>query len=247
VNNHHFRSRYKVDTKLDLTDEQWAALEPLIPKPPRRADGRGRPWRDTREVLNGILWILRTGAPWKDLPDRYPPYQTCHRRFQRWVETKVLDRVLQALAQDLQERGDIDLSECFIDGTFVVAKKGGAAWERPSGARGKRVRRSWQLQTALVFHSPCTWRVLLRMESASPHEVTLVDATIQARFTEDPPQRLIGDRAYDSDPLDAALQEQGIQMIAPHRRNRKKPKSQDGRPVRRYRRRWKVEVGRSSG
>ena len=68
---------------MDLTDEQWEVLEPLIPVPPRRGDGRGRPWRDPRDVLNGILWILRTGAPWKDLPERYPPYQTCHRRFQR--------------------------------------------------------------------------------------------------------------------------------------------------------------------
>jgi transposase len=67
---------------MDLTDEQWDLLEPLIPQPPRRKDGRGRPWRDPRDVLNGILWILRTGAPWKDLPERYPPYQTCHRRFQ---------------------------------------------------------------------------------------------------------------------------------------------------------------------
>jgi transposase len=71
---------------MDLTHEQWEILEPLIPTPPRREDGRGRSWRDPRDVLNGILWILRTGAPWKDLPQRYPPYQTCHRRFQRWIE-----------------------------------------------------------------------------------------------------------------------------------------------------------------
>ena len=58
---------------MDLTNEQWAVLEPLM-RPKRRADGRGRPWQDTRRVLNGVLWILRTGAPWKDLPDRYPPY-----------------------------------------------------------------------------------------------------------------------------------------------------------------------------
>ena len=64
---------------MDLTDEQWKLLEVMIPKPTRREDGRGRPWRDPREVLNGILWVLRTGAPWKDLPERYPPYQTCHR------------------------------------------------------------------------------------------------------------------------------------------------------------------------
>src|ERR671923_1132055 len=147
---------------MDLTDEQWAVLQPIIPVPPRRPDGRGRPWRDAREVLNGILWILRTGAQWQDLPERYPPYQTCHRRFQRWVRSGVLDRLLQALATDLRERGELDLSECFIDGTFVVAKKGGAEWERPSGAK---VRRSWRLQTVLVFLSPSTLRLLRRMKS----------------------------------------------------------------------------------
>ncbi len=76
--------------------------------------------------------MLRTGAHWRDLPERYPPYQTCHRRFQRWVEKGVLSHILEALAEDLKERGRLDLSECFIDGTFVVAKKGGATWERPS-------------------------------------------------------------------------------------------------------------------
>ncbi len=132
---------------MDLTDEQWEVLEPLIPVPPRRADGKGRPWRDPRDVLNGILWVLRTGAPWHELPESYPPYQTCHRRFQRWEEEGVLSRILEALAKDLKERGELDLSECFIDATFVVAKKGGSTWERPSGARGYEAhgvfRRHW--------------------------------------------------------------------------------------------------------
>lgn len=77
--------------------------------------------------------------------------------------------------------------------------------------------------------------------SATPHEVTLVSVTLDALLVDDLPQRLIGDRAYDSDPLDAALREGGIELIAPHRRNRTRPKTQDGRPLRRYRRRWKVE------
>jgi len=77
--------------------------------------------------------------------------------------------------------------------------------------------------------------------SAAPHEVTLVAATLDSRFVDELPQRLIGDRAYDADPLDEALCELGVEMIAPHRRNRTKPKTQDGRPLRRYRRRWKVE------
>ena len=55
---------------MDLTNEKWEVLEPLIPAPVRRADGRGRPWRNSRDVLNGILWVLRTGAPWRDLPER---------------------------------------------------------------------------------------------------------------------------------------------------------------------------------
>jgi transposase len=66
---------------MDLTDRQWTIIEPLFEEK-RRPDGRGRPWRDARAVLNGVLRVLRTGAPWHDLPDRYPPYQTCHRRFQ---------------------------------------------------------------------------------------------------------------------------------------------------------------------
>ena len=146
----------------ELSDEQWAIIEPLLGKMPRRTDGRGRPWRDNREVINGILWILRTGAPWADLPERFPPYQTCHRRFQIWVKDGTLRRILEALAEDLQSRGKFDLSECFIDGTFVSAKKGALELERPSGAK---VRSSWQWQMALVFLSPSTQTLLRRMKS----------------------------------------------------------------------------------
>ena len=77
--------------------------------------------------------------------------------------------------------------------------------------------------------------------SASPHEVSLVKETLEALFVAAKPERLVGDRAYDSDPLDTLLQTEGIDMIAPHRANRKKPKTQDGRKLRRYRRRWKIE------
>jgi len=146
----------------DVTDTQWAILDPLIPEPPRREDGRGRPWLPRRDVLNGVLWILRTGARWKDLPERYPPYQTCHRRFQQWVRSGVMRGVLEALALDLKARGKLDLQEAFIDGTFAPAKKGGSAWAKPSVVRG---RRSWQLQTALVFLSPFAQQVLRRMKS----------------------------------------------------------------------------------
>ena len=146
---------------MDLTDEQWAVIAPLVVEKPRvkrgKVDGRGRPRVAAREVWNGILWILRTGAPWHDLPDRYPPYQTCHRRYQEYSRAGTFKKVLQALARDLRERGDLDLSKTFIDGTFAPAKKGGAKWDLPVGAK---VRRSWQLQTALVFLSPSAQKAL---------------------------------------------------------------------------------------
>lgn len=68
---------------MDLTEEQWEVLLPFFAEELKTK--RGRPSRSPRDVLNGILWILRTGAQWKHLPNHYPPYQTCHRWFQRWV------------------------------------------------------------------------------------------------------------------------------------------------------------------
>ena len=99
--------------------------------------------------LTDIQWELI--APWADLPGRYPSYQTCHRRFQQWSRDGSLKRALRALAKDLKERGDLDLSESFIDGLFVPAKKGGGLWEKPSAAKAPK---SWPWQTALVFLSP---------------------------------------------------------------------------------------------
>ena len=83
--------------------------------------------------------------------------------------------------------------------------------------------------------------VAISVGSAAPHEVKLVEQTLDDRLVDEKPERLIGDRAYDSDPLDKQLAKQGILLIAPHKSNRKKPKTQDGRELRRYRRRWKVE------
>ena len=81
----------------------------------------------------------------------------------------------------------------------------------------------------------------ISVESASPHEVTLVEQTLDKRFIDALPEKLIGDKAYDSDELDDCLKEQGVEMIAPHRSNRKKKATQDGRKLKRYTRRWKVE------
>ena len=119
----------------ELSDEQWEIVVGLLPKMQCRSDGRGRPPRDEREVMNGILWILRSGARWQDMPERFAPYQTCHRRFQHWVRTGALKNVLQALAEDLRRRGKLDLAECFIDGSSVGAKKGRRRGQDQAGQR----------------------------------------------------------------------------------------------------------------
>ncbi|MGH8094229.1 MAG: IS5 family transposase [Chthoniobacterales bacterium] len=144
---------------MDLTEEQWRAVKKFIPADVVREDRRGRPWSDRRRVFNGVLWILRTGAPWQDLPERYGAYQTVHRRFQAWRKQGVIEAVLRGLARDLHERGGLDLSQCFLDGSFTAAKKGALALAKPSGARAVK---SWQLEMLMVFQSPSTQKLLRR-------------------------------------------------------------------------------------
>src|SRR5579863_9297836 len=158
---------------MDLTDAQWAILEPVF-RPKRRSDGRGRPWRDTRAVLHGVLWILRTGAQWRELPSKYPSYQTCHRRFQSWQRSGLLTRMLQTLAEDLRDRGKIDLSESFIDASFSGAKKGALVSALQNAAKAAK---SWQSQTAMVFLSPCTWPALRLMKQNSSKPLSSKDSS----------------------------------------------------------------------
>src|SRR6218665_1656729 len=136
---------------MKISDTQWESISPLLPLPKSGEGNKGRPAKDQREVLNGILWICRTGAQWNELPGKYPPYQTCHRYFQKWVKAGVWDNVLWELAKDLKDRGKIDITECFIDGTFASAKKGGLISEK---LRKVKAPRSWQSQTLLAFLSP---------------------------------------------------------------------------------------------
>ena len=147
----------------EVSEEQWSLLEPIL-RPQRRADGKGRPPADTRSVLNGVLWILGTGAQWRELPKKYPPYQTCHRRFQQWVRSGKLEKVLRRLTERLQGKGRLNLEEAFIDATFVAAKKGASPLVLPSEARGRRSRLS---PLATVFLSPSVSKLLRRTKASS--------------------------------------------------------------------------------
>lgn len=148
---------------MKLTDEQWNFVRKRIPF----EVGGGRPRRDARRVLDGIFWILKTGARWRDLPKEFPSYQTCHRRFQEWRKAGVVRDILEDLVRHLQKKGRIDLTETYIDASFVEAKKG----DRKSGRQsaGKALK-SWQSLTIRVFQSPYPLQVLHRMRVRSLKE-----------------------------------------------------------------------------
>ena len=102
----------------ELTDKEWARLEPLLPaqKPPT-----GRCAHEHRTMVNGMLWIARTGAPWRDLPERYGKWSTVYSRFQRWRQAGIWERVLAALQQDADQAGELDWEVHFLDGTVIRA------------------------------------------------------------------------------------------------------------------------------
>jgi transposase len=185
----------------------------------------------TREVLEAALWILNTGAQWHMLPQCYPNYKTVHRRFQQWCEREVLREVLTQLANALREQGDIDERESFIDATFASAKGGGDEIGKTRRGKGVKI-------LAIVDRHGLPLSV--STHAANHHEVTLVQLSFDFYMIEAKPQNLIGDKAYDSDALDEELRKDGVEMIAPHRSTRKL-KTQDGRRLRRYTRRWIVE------
>ena len=134
-----------------LTDEQWERIWDHFPEE-NIADGRpGRKPTPTRCVLEAVLRILNTGAQWHMLPQSYPNYKTVHRRFQTWCRDEVLRRVLTDVANELRDRGALNEEECFIDGTFVMAKGGGL--EIGATKRGKGMKRTRRTITKCVWCS----------------------------------------------------------------------------------------------
>ena len=214
-----------------MTDEQWELVEPVL-REARRADNRGRPWHDTRSVLNGVFWVLGTGAQWRELPEKYPSFQTCHRRFQQWIRTGKLEQALRLLARLLYEQGKLNLEEAFVDATFASAKKGASRSAQPGAARAPRSSLS---PLITVFLSPYLSRVL-RLPYAGLWKRFLPEAFLRnSRPGSSATRPTIRIRSTRN--LPTAYR---IELIAPSRSNRKR-KTQDGRPLRRYRRRWKVE------
>jgi transposase len=117
----------------ELSDTEWARIQLLLP--PRKP---GRPRHDDRRMLNGILWKLATGVPWRDLPERYGPWQTVYTRFRRWTRAGVWDQLLAAVQRQADAAGALDWELHFVDGTVIRAH------QHAAGAKGgtRRRRRS---------------------------------------------------------------------------------------------------------
>ena len=130
-----------------LTDDKWERIKPHIPAPPDKGRG-GRPRADDRETLEGILWVLKTGARWRDLPSRYPSPSTCWRRLREWEEGEVLLEIWRVFIAQLDARGCLEWEDTFADGSFAPAKKGAQPSGKPSGARA---RSGWWWSMARVF------------------------------------------------------------------------------------------------
>jgi transposase len=120
-----------------LSDRQWRMLEPLLPRL-RGGPKGGRPWADDRATLEGILWVLKTGARWQDLPPWYPNPSTCWRRLALYEQRGVWDGIWRVLLRKLSRRRRLKVTECFVDATFASAKGGAIRSARPSGAKARR-------------------------------------------------------------------------------------------------------------
>jgi transposase len=120
----------------DLSSEEWAVLEPLLPAQPIR----GGQWRDHRQVINAICWVKRTGSPWRDLPERYGPWKTCHERLRRWTDDGTWDRIL-ARAQVYDDGQPVEWI-ISVDSSVVRAHQHAAGARKkgdlPAGSRYQR-------------------------------------------------------------------------------------------------------------
>jgi transposase len=147
-----------------LTDAQWALIEPHLPPLPRSPWG-GRPWADDRKVLEGLLWMLRSGARWQDLPSEFPSPTTCWRRLKMWEQDGTWTRLWRVFLSTLDAQGKLDWSETFLDASFAPAKKGATRSARPARGRG---RSGWFSSTAMDFLWQTTWTPHLRRRFPSP-------------------------------------------------------------------------------
>ena len=133
----------------EVSEEEWALLDPLIPKSTAKT---GRPPRDRRQMLNGILWILSTGAQWRDLPERFGPWETVYGYFNTWRARGLFDSIIDALHLRLDQEGKIDWDLWCIDSTSIRGTRSSAGASKKAPRRTPRNRRItvWAAREAVL-------------------------------------------------------------------------------------------------
>ena len=208
----------------ELTDTQWHRLAPLLPPQKPRV---GRPGQPHRRIINGILWILATGAPWRDLPPQYGSWHTVSNRFYRWRRAGIWQRIRAALQRLADRQGQLDWSGHFIDSTIVRAHqhaagaRGGQAGEALGRSRGG-------FTTKLHVRTDRHGRPLVLLVSAGErHDQTMFEPLLeQGNIRREGrgrprhrPERLVGDKGYSSRRIRKWLRQHGIRHTIPHKRN----------------------------
>jgi transposase len=220
----------------EITKHQWKIMKPLLPK---RKTHIGRPPVPLRKVLNGIIYVLKTGCAWMDMPKKYGSYTTCWRRLKEWQRVGIWERIWRKLLQTLNEKHQLNWNRVYLDGTFVPAKRGGTEIGKTKSGKGSKL-----MMVAEQNGIP----IGILLSSAQPHEIRLAQRTLasirvpskrgrpHSRFNE-----LVADRAYHSQAFRSFLRKKGIKPTIPGRKSDKKRK---GRPLAvgdGYKQRWKIE------
>lgn len=211
--------------RIQLTDSQWAFIQPLLPPPART----GRPRADDRRTIEGILYVLITGCGWQDLPREYGAPTTVWRRLRRWGEEGVWEYIWRAALAALDRQGQLDWSMTFLDGSFAPAKKGGEQVGLTKKGKGTK----WMLVIdgnglPLGFH----------LNSANTAEVRLAEGTLDTIAVPRPrgrprqrPEKLVADRGYDRSAFRDLLRRRGIGMCIPPKRRPASWRPRRGRPI----------------
>lgn len=124
-----------------LSDAEWEQLRDLLP--PERPPQPGHPWKPHRPILDAIFWILASGAPWRDWPDAYQPWQTVSDRFARWQRDGPWERIMERLQACLRDDGQLDLDLWCVDGSVVRAQRAAAGAKQNGGTRPSRPTTPW--------------------------------------------------------------------------------------------------------
>ncbi len=220
-------------TTRNLTDEEFALLEPFLP--PQAPKRPGRPWCPHRPVVDGIFWILRTGAPWRDLPGCFGHWDTVYQRFNRWTKEGLWQRIVNAMQGEARREDAIDWDLGSIDGSVIPAHKAAAGASRGAGQERLSPKESQEKQAlgkskgglSTKLHilvegqgKPMVVRLLPGERHEAPHALELVDDVKVKGKPGRPRQRfgaLAGDKAYDGEPLRAELRRRHVRPVIAHR------------------------------